>query len=155
MLRTHGHSAKYQNKLVGGNFRLDAIQAAVLRAKLKYLDSWTAKRRLNAASYRQRLSGDPVLLPIERDNIRHIYNQFVIRHPQRDALKAHLKEKGIGSEIYYPVPLHLQECFKALGGKPGDLPHSERAARETLALPIYPELTTEMLTYVADAVRRF
>jgi len=154
MLRTHGYSSKYHNEVVGGNFRLDAIQAAVLRVKLKYLDRWREGRRRNAALYRELLPTG-VLLPVESGNRRHIYNQFVIRHKKRDELMSHLKDKGVGCEVYYPVPLHLQECFKALGGKPGDFPHSEMAAMETLALPVYPELTEDMLSYVAATVKQF
>jgi dTDP-4-amino-4,6-dideoxygalactose transaminase len=154
MLRTHGHRSKYYNQFVGGNFRLDAIQAAVLRVKLRHLDQWTEGRRRNAGLYRKFLSSG-ISLPIELIDGRHIYNQFVIRHPRRDGLMDHLKANGIGCEIYYPVSLHLQECFKELGGKPGDFPESESAALETLALPVYPELTEEMLSYVAAAIKQF
>ena len=152
MLRTHGFRAKYNSEYIGGNFRLDALQAAVLRVKLKYLDQWTDGRRRNAALYRQLLTSG-VVLPAERVG-KHIFNQFVIRHPRRDALLAHLKDSQIGAEVYYPVPFHLQPCFKALGHGPGAFPVSERAARESLALPIYPELTHEMIQRVASAVMR-
>lgn len=171
MLRNHGYSPKYYNKIVGGNFRLDAIQAAVLRVKLNYLDQWTAARQRNAAIYRSLfaeagLSIEPdldtrnplpensnsVLLPVEASNVRHIYNQFVIRSNRRDYLISRLKERNIGTEIYYPVPMHLQECFADLNYKQGDFLASEYAANQTLALPIYPELTPEMLTTVVDAI---
>lgn len=161
LLRNHGYQPKYYNKIVGGNFRLDAIQAAVLRVKLKYLDQWTEARQRNAAIYRRLfeeagLTADSgVILPTETPNCRHIYNQFVIRSQHRDRLIKYLKECSIGSEIYYPVPLHLQECFKNLGYKAGAFPESEGAAAETLALPIYPELTIEMITTVVDVITKF
>ncbi|HEX7997601.1 MAG TPA: DegT/DnrJ/EryC1/StrS family aminotransferase [Pyrinomonadaceae bacterium] len=184
LLRNHGYAPKYYNKVIGGNFRLDAIQAAVLRIKLKYLDNWTEKRQQNAATYRRlfneaELSIEPqlvgltsdaqggaeavnqlnelsgVVLPFEAADVRHIYNQFVIRCGQRDALLAHLKQRKIGTEIYYPVPMHMQECFAELGHAAGDFPQSERAARETLALPIYPELTESMMGTVVEAIADF
>jgi dTDP-4-amino-4,6-dideoxygalactose transaminase len=149
MLRMHGFSSRYVNELLGGNFRLDAIQAAVLRVKLRYLDQWTEARQRNAATYRRLLRG--VELPAESPG-RHIYNQFVIRHPRRDALMSDLKQKGIGCDVYYPVPSHLQPCFAGLGYSRGDFPESERASQECLALPIYPELSPEMLERVSAAV---
>jgi len=151
-LRNHGFRTRYDNELLGGNFRLDAIQAAVLRVKLRHLDRWTEARQRNAAEYRKRLPAN-VTLPVERPG-RHIYNQFVIRHSNRDALMQQLKRQGIGCEIYYPIPLHLQTCFESLGYKSGDFPSSEQAARGTLALPIYPELTTAMIQRVCDAIAR-
>ena len=169
LLRNHGYRPKYYNKVVGGNFRLDALQAAVLRVKLPYLDGWTEARRRNAASYR-RLFGQAGLvlaepaavgrqpglsLPQEAGYGRHIYNQFVIQVTRRDDLLAYLKQQQVGTEIYYPVPLHLQECFAGLGYHDGDFPHSERAAAETLALPIYPELTEAMLAAVVNAISAF
>jgi len=150
MLRMHGYSSRYVNELLGGNFRLDAMQAAVLRVKLRYLDQWTEARQRNAAVYRKLLPKG-VVLPLERPG-RHIYNQFVIRHPRRDHLMASLKEEGIGCEVYYPVPSPLQPCFADLGYRPGDFPVSEEASRACLALPIYPELSTEMLQRVSAAV---
>src|SRR5204862_319502 len=129
---------------------LDAIQAAVLRVKLKFLDRWSEGRQRNAALYREQIQGAG--LPVERPDGRHIYNQFVIRSPQRDTLMTHLKQQGIASEVYYPVPLHLQPCFSESVSKEGDLPVSEEASKTTLALPIYPELTPEMIHYVADAI---
>jgi len=150
MLRNHGFRTRYDNELLGGNFRLDAIQAAVLRVKLRHLDAWTDARRRNAAQYREQLPGG-VVLPAERPG-KHTYNQFVIRHPRRDALMQHLKNEGIGCEIYYPIPLHLQRCFESLKYEPGNFPVSEQAAKETLALPIYPELTPEMIQRVCAAI---
>jgi dTDP-4-amino-4,6-dideoxygalactose transaminase len=149
LLRTHGFKTKYENVVLGGNFRLDEIQAAVLRVKLKYLDCWTEGRRRNAAFYRQRVASTPYELP----DSRHIYNQFVIRSDKRDALMAQLKGQGIGCEVYYPVPLHLQRCFDYLGYHRGDFPISETASDQTLALPIYPELTSDMLLAVCAAIR--
>jgi dTDP-4-amino-4,6-dideoxygalactose transaminase len=165
LLRGHGAKPKYYHKVVGGNFRLDALQAAVLRVKLKYLDGWTAGRQRNADTYRRLFAEaagsrqssvvschDFVGLPYDAGYGRHIYNQFVIRAPRRDALMAHLKARRIGHEIYYPVPLHLQECFADLSYRAGDFPESEQAARETLALSIYPELTETMLATIVGAV---
>jgi dTDP-4-amino-4,6-dideoxygalactose transaminase len=149
LLRSHGFKTKYKNEILGGNFRLDEIQAAVLRVKLKYLDCWTEGRRRNAAFYRERLTATPYELP----DSRHIYHQFVIRSEQRDALMTHLKEQGIGCEVYYPVPLHLQRCFEDLGYERGDFPISEKASNDTLALPIYPELSPDMLLAVCNAIR--
>ncbi len=162
LLRNHGYRPKYYNKVLGGNFRLDAIQAAVLRVKLNYLDEWTAGRQRNAATYRRLfaeaglLDGDDgLVMPRDAGFGRHIYNQFVIRSSRRDALKAYLKEHQIGCEIYYPVPLHLQECFADWDYGEGEFPFSEAAANETLALPIYPELSEMMLLRVVDVVRHF
>lgn len=152
-LRGHGSKPKYYHKIVGGNFRLDAIQAAIVSAKLPYLDGWTAARQRNARKYGQLFSeaGLPVGLPaIVAD--RHIFNQYVIRVPGRDALQAYLQKKGVGTEVYYPVPMHLQECFAYLGHKVGAFPESERAARETLALPVSPELTEEQARYVVQCI---
>jgi dTDP-4-amino-4,6-dideoxygalactose transaminase len=157
-LRNHGMHPKYYHQLIGGNFRLDAIQAAVLRVKLKYLDGWSARRQLNATCYRDLFSRaelDRVTLPTEAANRTHIYNQFVIRCPQRDELMAYLKANAIGVEVYYPVSLHEQECFAYLGYLRGDFPCSEQAANETLALPIYPELTPDMQASVVDAIAAF
>jgi dTDP-4-amino-4,6-dideoxygalactose transaminase len=145
--------------MIGGNFRIDEIQAAVLNVKFKYLDGWTAARQRNAALYRELfaaagLSG-VVGLPTELAGSRHIYNQFVIRVADRDRLKQHLAEHGVGTEIYYPVPLHLQECFAYLGYQEGDCPEAERAARETLAIPIYGELNRDQLEYVVAVIRAF
>jgi dTDP-4-amino-4,6-dideoxygalactose transaminase len=163
-LRNHGMEPRYFHKWVGGNFRIDAIQSAVLSVKLPYLDEWSAARRARAAFYRNAFAGrglDKVLqLPVEPwagaglAN-HHIYNQFIIRSTRRDALRTHLTAAGVGSEIYYPLPLHLQECFRDLGYRAGDFPESERAAKETLALPIYPELTVEQQSYVVETIAAF
>jgi len=159
ILRVHGSHPKYHHHLVGGNFRLDALQAAIVSVKLRYLDQWTAGRQANAATYRRLFAEagleDRIGLPAEGPG-RHIYNQFVIRVPRRrDALRDHLVSRGVGCEIYYPVPLHLQPCFADLGYEEGDFPESERAAAETLALPIYPELSDDQQHYVVDQIRTF
>ena len=157
VLRAHGSQPKYYHRVVGGNFRLDAIQAAVLRVKLPYLAGWTKTRRENAERYRSLFRdlglGGRVVLPEDRPG--HIYNQFVIRCADRDDLQRHLRDAGVGTEVYYPVPLHLQPCFKELGHREGDLPEAEAAARESLALPIYPELTEEAQRYVVGRIRDF
>jgi dTDP-4-amino-4,6-dideoxygalactose transaminase len=159
VLRVHGGKPKYYHSMIGGNFRIDELQAAVLNVKLRHLDGWTAGRQRNAAIYRELFAkaglGDAVTLPYEMPGGRHIYNQFIVRVRNRDGLKKHLGEAGIGTEIYYPVSLHLQECFAYLGGKEGDCPESERAARETLALPIYGELERTQLEYVVAQVAKF
>ena len=155
LLCNHGARPKYHHGLVGTNSRLDALQAAILRVKLRHLDRWSEQRARNAALYHQLFEGSKVGRPWHDPRTRHIYNQYVIRVPKRDALQRHLAERGIGCEVYYPVPLHLQKCFAHLGHKPGDMPHSEAAANETLALPIYPELSEEQIRYVAQTVREF
>jgi dTDP-4-amino-4,6-dideoxygalactose transaminase len=155
LLREHGAKPKYYHAIVGTNSRLDALQAAILRVKLRHLDRWSEARARNAALYDQLLEGSPVGRPFRDARARHIYNQYVIRIAQRDALRQHLSERGVGTEIYYPVPLHLQQCFATLGYKTGDLPQSEAAARETVALPIFPELTEEQIRYVAATILEF
>ena len=156
VLRLHGGKPKYYHAMVGGNFRLDALQAAVLLEKLELLDSWTAKRQQNAAYYDERFANEglngKVSTPKTRTGARHIYNQYVLRVDDRDGLRAHLGEAGIGTEIYYPVPLHLQKCFASLGYKEGDCPVSERAANETVAIPIFAELNTEEQDYVVSRI---
>ncbi|HEY0376094.1 MAG TPA: DegT/DnrJ/EryC1/StrS family aminotransferase [Pyrinomonadaceae bacterium] len=160
-LRVHGSRTKYQHELLGVNSRLDSLQAAVLRVKLPHLDSWSDARRANAERY-DRLFEDAGLteevgLPFVREHVRHIFNQYVVRvrDGRRDALAEHLKQSGIGTDIYYPIPLHLQTCFNYLGHNEGDFPEAERAARESLALPVYPELTAKQQGYVVEMIREF
>jgi len=160
ILRGHGSTSRYYHRVIGINSRLDSLQAAVLRVKLKYLDRWTGGRRRNADRYRAlfkeyNLGAPFVSVPLAQKGFFHIYNQFVIRAQRRGVLREYLKGEGIGSEIYYPVPLHLQECYQHLGYRPGDLPESERAAREVLALPIYPELTMDQQRQVVRAIASF
>jgi dTDP-4-amino-4,6-dideoxygalactose transaminase len=157
LLRNHGAEPKYFHKRIGGNFRLDALQAAVLRVKLPHLDRWTEARRANARRYDE-LFADAGLtsklgLPRELPGFHHIFNQYIIRVPERDRVRGYLTEQGIGTEIYYPVPFHLQECFAALGHRRGDFPHAEEAADSTLALPIYGELTVQQQQAVVSAIR--
>jgi len=161
ILRTHGAKQKYYHERLGINSRLDSLQAAILRVKFRYLDQWADARRANAKRYRELFrdaglgSSDHVQLPVESDGSVHVYNQFVIRARDRDRLKAWLAERGVGTEIYYPVPLHLQACFKDLGYKNGDFPESERAALEALAIPVYPELSANAQTYVVETISSF
>lgn len=157
ILRLHGGKPKYYHSVVGGNFRLDAIQAAVLLVKLKHLDDWTAGRQRNAKIYDELFANasDAVQTPVIGKGCRHIFNQYVIEVDDRDGLQQHLRDLKIGNEIYYPVPLHRQECFADLGYSEGDCPNAERAARRTLALPVYPEATQEQLEIVANAVLNF
>jgi dTDP-4-amino-4,6-dideoxygalactose transaminase len=159
VLRTHGMEPKYFHELVGGNFRMDALQAAVLRVKAPHLERWTEARRCNARRYDRMFHAagltDRVCLPVESADGRHIFNQYVIRMPERDALKRHLDKNGIGSEIYYPVPLHLQKCFANLGYSAGDFPNAERAALDSLAIPIYSEITSEQQQMVVDQIASF
>jgi dTDP-4-amino-4,6-dideoxygalactose transaminase len=159
VLRVHGGKPKYYHSLIGGNFRIDELQAAVLNVKLPHLDAWTSARQRNAAFYdgafaKAKLSAH-VRTPYAVPGGRHIYNQYVIRAHNRDKLRQHLAERSVGSEIYYPVPLHLQQCFDYLGHGAGAFPHAEGAAQETVALPIYPELVPEQLQYVVDTIARF
>jgi dTDP-4-amino-4,6-dideoxygalactose transaminase len=157
-LRQHGATAKYHHEWVGINSRLDTLQAAVLRVKFRHLDSWTAARQRNAAAYRRLLDETalPLRLPAEAAyQTRHVYNQFVIAAPERDRLRAWLQDNGLGTEIYYPLPLHLQPCYRYLGYQQNDFPISERAARESLALPIHPALPSEDLEYICARIAEF
>ena len=160
LLRVHGSHPKYFHKLIGINSRLDTLQAAILLTKFRYLEKWTQARQKRAGLYHQLLNDltstlSGFQLPTTQFENRHIYNQYVIRVPERNRLRQFLQEEGIGTEIYYPVPLHLQECYALLDYRRGDLPDSEKAAEEVLALPIYPELTDDQQTYVIDRIRAF
>lgn len=174
LYRNHGFQPKYFNRVVGGNFRLDALQAAILNVKLQYLEPWTEARKRNARIYRMLferhryfessgsriLSSGPnrfeLILPSESPSKRHVYNQFVIRiNSGRDQLHRFLRSHDIGSEVYYPLPLHLQDCFADLGHRPGDFPNSERASKQSLALPIYPELSEAMISEVVETIGEF
>ena len=159
LLRVHGSRSEYHHHLIGMNSRLDALQAAVLQVKFQYLADWTTKRQNNAGRYRQLFQehglDDRVILPVVEPGNVHVYNQFTIRTPMRDALSAYLTEQNIGNRIYYPVPLHLQECYEMLGYHKGDFPVAEQAAKEVLSLPIYPELTTDQLVFVVRSIKKF
>ncbi|UCD72017.1 MAG: DegT/DnrJ/EryC1/StrS family aminotransferase, partial [Syntrophobacterales bacterium] len=159
VLRAHGSQPKYHHHLIGGNFRLDELQAAILNVKFLHLERWTEARRRNAERYDRLFKEmgltEHIRLPSIQGGNRHIFNQYIIRVPQRDRLREFLHAKGVGTEVYYPIPLHLQKCFKYLGYKEGDLPESEKAAKETLALPIYPELSQEQQEYVIEQIRNF
>lgn len=158
-LRSHGASPKYHHALIGGNFRIDEVQAAVLCVKLDHLDAWTLGRQQNAARYDQLFEqaalGPRLLTPRSRTGGRHIYNQYVVRVHERDRLRRALAEAGVGTEVYYPVPLHQQPCFAYLGYRPDDCPEAQRASEETLALPVYPELRAEQLEYVVSTIASF
>jgi dTDP-4-amino-4,6-dideoxygalactose transaminase len=161
MLRVHGEDTKYHHQVVGINSRLDALQAAVLRVKLPHLDQWTTERQRKARQYELMFVdaglAEQIEVPFVRPNVRHIFHQFVIRlrDGRRDALREHLRACGVGTDIYYPVPLHLQKCFAYLGYKEGDFPIAEKAAKETLALPVYPELTDDQQDYVVTSIGKF
>ena len=155
LLRNHGAKPKYFHKVVGGNFRLDTIQAAVLLVKLKYLDSWSAKRQQHAAFYDQQLARCDSITPPKVVASRHIFNQYVLRVADRDGLREHLKQQQVGNEVYYPQPMHLQECFADLGHGEGDFPESEKAALNTVAVPIFPELTAAQKDQVVAALSSF
>ncbi len=155
-LRAHGSKPKYFHKMIGGNFRLDAIQASIVSAKLPHLDSWTAARQTNAQAYGRHFAASPVRvgLPVITTG-RHIFNQYVIRVARREQLQAFLKQRGVATEVYYPVPVHRQQCFEYLGHGVGAFPKSERAANESLAIPIHPELTNAQARYVVDCICSF
>ncbi len=157
LLRVHGSRPKYYHKIVGGNFRLDALQAAILRVKLKYLKQWNEERRQAASRYRRlfELSGLLHCVSMLADSPGHIYHQFVVRVPQRDRLQAFLLNQGIETAVYYPAPLHVQECVQELGHHEGDFPHAEAAARDSLALPMYPELSEAQQEYVVRKISDF
>lgn len=161
ILRAHGARQKYYHDRVGINSRLDSIQAAILRVKFRYLDKWAQARRTNAQRYRELfrdaglVSSDAIRLPAEAEGSLHVYNQFVIRARDRDRLRGWLAERGVGTEIYYPLPLHMQACFEDLGYQRGDFPESERAAEEALAIPVYPELAANAQAYVVEAIASF
>jgi dTDP-4-amino-4,6-dideoxygalactose transaminase len=156
LLRNHGAEQQYFHRVVGGNFRLDALQAAVLRVKTPRLPAWTDARRRNADRYRTLFHAAgldaTVTLPVEGGGQRHVYNQFVVRVPDRDRVREHLAAAHVGTAIYYPVPFHLQECFAPLGYAPGSFPHAEAAAAQTLALPIYGELSEAQQSHVVSAL---
>jgi dTDP-4-amino-4,6-dideoxygalactose transaminase len=155
IMRNHGSKPKYYHKYIGGNFRLDPIQAAALSVKLPHLDEWSEARRRNAANYDKKFSGTAVQTPYISPDCMSIFNQYVIRVPRRDEVMAHLRDNNIGCEVYYPAPAHLQECFSYLGYKEGDFPEAEQAAKEVLALPVYPELREEQLQYVSSEIEEF
>ncbi|MGZ3536252.1 MAG: DegT/DnrJ/EryC1/StrS family aminotransferase, partial [Thermodesulfobacteriota bacterium] len=160
LLRAHGSQPKYFHKWIGMNSRLDTIQAAILLVKFKYLEKWTGERQKKAERYRllfQELlsSVEGIRLPTIQYQNRHIFHQYVIRVRERDRLRKFLAEEGIGTDIYYPLPLHLQECYASLRYRRGDLPHSEKASEEVLALPIYPELTEDQQLAVVDRIKAF
>jgi dTDP-4-amino-4,6-dideoxygalactose transaminase len=159
MLRVHGSQARYLHDAVGINSRLDTLQAAVLQIKLKYLDQWTEGRRRNAERYRQLFARtkhvDRVVLPPTRPGNFHVYNQFTVRAPKRDELRSFLKEKGVGTEVYYPLPMHLQNCYRDLGHQKGAFPQSEQAAEEVMSIPIYAELTELQQSYVVEMIGEF
>lgn len=155
IMRNHGSEPKYYHEYIGGNFRLDPIQAAALLVKLPYLEKWSQMRRENAEYYNEKFKDTPVNTPYIADDCVCIYHQYCVRIPKRDEAVQYLKDRDIGCAVYYPVPLHLQKCFSYLGYKEGDFPHTEEACKEILALPVYPELTDEMKDYVADTLLKF
>jgi len=155
IMRNHGMQPRYFYRFIGANFRLDAVQAAVLLVKLPHLEAWSEARRRNAAWYNARFAGSAVCTPYVRPDCASIYNQYVVRLRRRDEAAEFLKARGIGTDIYYPLPLHVQDCFRYLGYSPGDFPRAEAAAREVLALPVYPEMTEEQREYVAAALLEF
>jgi dTDP-4-amino-4,6-dideoxygalactose transaminase len=155
MLRDWGSEKKYYHDIKGGNFRLEGVQGAVLGVKMKYIEGWTDARRAHAVRYGAALAGSGFNPPEVPADLRHVFHVYAVRHAQRDALQKHLTDRGIGTGIHYPVPVHLQKCFAELGYKPGDFPHSERASAETLSLPMFPELTAAQVDEVVGALRDF
>lgn len=155
ILRNHGQTSAYEHAWIGGNFRLDGIQGAALRVKLEHLPAWNDGRRANAARYDRGLAGSAVTTPPVEDSCHHVYHQYTIRSPRRDALRAALDAAGISSGVYYPLPLHLQPCFAYFGGRAGQLPVAEQACKEVLSLPIYPEMSREQQDYVIETIRKF
>jgi dTDP-4-amino-4,6-dideoxygalactose transaminase len=159
MLRVHGSQVRYVHEQIGINSRLDALQAAILRVKLNHLDRWTEGRRRNAARYERLFTEarllDRVTLPVTQPGNYHVFNQYTIRAQRRDELKNFLKDRGIGTEVYYPIPMHAQDCYRFLGHKKGDFPQSEQAAAEVLSLPVFAELADEQLAYVVDSIQAF
>jgi dTDP-4-amino-4,6-dideoxygalactose transaminase len=155
MIRDHGSNRRYYHDLIGFNGRLDELQAVVLRAKLPHLEDWNTQRRLHAQKYRALLKGTPVVTPVELDGNRHVYHMFVIQAPRRDDLQNYLKEKGIGTGIHYPVPIHLQKSMSFLGYKPGDLPVTEAVVGKIISLPMFAELTDTQIEEVCEAIKGF
>jgi dTDP-4-amino-4,6-dideoxygalactose transaminase len=155
MLRNHGRTTKYEHDIMAYGERIDALQAAILAAKLPHLEDWTERRRAHAARYNELLAGSSVTRPAELPDVRAVYHLYVVRTPQRDALLAHLKEREVGAGVHYPLALHMQPAMAYLGYRPGDFPQAEAASQEVLSLPLYPEMTAEQLEYVADAVLSF
>ncbi len=158
VMRNHGMVRRYYHDSVGGNFRMDAMQAAALRVKLPHVSDWNAERQRLAANYTERFrgaSGHPVRVPEAASPERHVFHQYVVRVPRRDELREFLQDRGVGSQVYYPVPLHLQPCFEFLGHREGDFPHAEQACRDVLALPLYPGLSESSQELVVDSVLEF
>jgi dTDP-4-amino-4,6-dideoxygalactose transaminase len=155
LLRNHGRRDKYEHLLQGFNYRIDTLQATILRAKLAHLEEWNEARRRHAATYRELLSDLDPVLPHEPEHIRAVYHLFVVRLQERDALREHLQARGISTGIHYPIPLHLQPAYRHLGYKAGDFPITEECARQVLSLPMYPELTQEQMEKVARAIKEF
>jgi dTDP-4-amino-4,6-dideoxygalactose transaminase len=155
MLRDYGQSSKYHHDLIGYNHRLDTLQAAIMRVKLPQLDAWNAARRRHAALYSELLALDAVTLPVIADGSEPVWHLYVIRVQDRDGLQAHLKERGIGTGIHYPLPIHLQPAYRSLGYSRGDFPVTETLAEQILSLPMYPEMTHDQLVYVAENIREF
>ena len=155
LLRNHGRTDKYEHLMAGYGYRLDALQAAILNVKLRYMDEWNDRRRANAEAYRELLTGLELTLPEELEHLKSVYHLFVICTRQRDAMLRHLKAKQIHAGIHYPIPLHMQPAFQHLGYKLGDFPHTEQATKEVLSLPLYPELSIQQIEKIAESIREF